>query len=219
MSVKSPNSQNIMSQVSLTNPVNESVGGFRGHIFRRSVHLLMFLFPLMYYVWGVYLENLIGVDKDVVVIIVVLIAGIGETIRVNIGFTIFGQRDYESKQVSALAWGGLSIGTCLLFAPKGGLYFAYIGLPIIFSLTFIDPYLGELRRLDFSSNFVMSSGLILAWMIWFACWNCLGTPWWIALIMGPITIASEWPRFKWIDDNATMVLFPLIVALMLSPFY
>ena len=219
MSEKPSTDVGIMSQVSLTNPINESVGGFRGHIFRRSVHLLMFLIPLMYYLWGVYLENLIGIQKDVVVIIVVLIAGICEFIRVRIGVTIFGQRNYESKQVSALAWGGISIGTCLLFAPKGGLYFAYIGLPIIFSLTFIDPYLGELRRLGYSVNFIMLSGLALAWIIWFACWNYLGTPWWIALIMGPITIASEWPRFKWIDDNATMVLFPLIVALILSPFY
>jgi hypothetical protein len=29
---------------------------------------------------------------------------------------------------------------------------------------------------------------------------------------------SEWPRLRYIDDNATMVLIPLAVVLLLEPF-
>ena len=43
-----------------------------------------------------------------------------EAVRLKLGITVFGQRDYESKQVSALAWGALSIGLCVLIAPKAG---------------------------------------------------------------------------------------------------
>ena len=208
-----------MAQVSITNPVDESVGGFRGHMFRRSFHLLMFIIPVLYYWWSSEIEKMISLDRDIVVIAVILLAGVGELVRVKIGFTVFGQREYESKQISALAWGGISIGACLLLAPKGGLNHSYIGLPIIFSLTFLDPYLGEARRKGLSVNMVIITGTLLAWMIWFSCWYFLETPWWIAFIMGPIVIASEWPRYRWIDDNATMILIPLFVALILSPLY
>ena len=83
-----------MKQVSLSNPVNESGGGIRGHIFRRMFHLLMFIIPLIYYWFGEYLEGILGVKRDFVVIIVVFIAGLGESLRVKMGFVIFGQREY-----------------------------------------------------------------------------------------------------------------------------
>jgi len=31
-------------------------------------------------------------------------------------------------------------------------------------------------------------------------------------------MASEWPRLTYIDDNATMVLIPLALVLILEPF-
>jgi hypothetical protein len=36
--------------------------------------------------------------------------------------------------------------------------------------------------------------------------------------MGPLTTAAEWPKLKWIDDNATMTLIPLATILLLVPF-
>ena len=36
--------------------------------------------------------------------------------------------------------------------------------------------------------------------------------------MGPICVAYEWPRLRYIDDNATMLLIPLAVVLVLEPF-
>ena len=57
------------------------------------------------------------------------------------GWTIVGQRSYEAKQVSALAWGALGVGMVFLLTPEPE--YAY---PLILSLSLGDPLLGELRR-------------------------------------------------------------------------
>jgi len=36
--------------------------------------------------------------------------------------------------------------------------------------------------------------------------------------MGPMCVAAEWPRLRYIDDNATMLLIPLALVLVLEPF-
>jgi len=33
-----------------------------------------------------------------------------------------------------------------------------------------------------------------------------------------LCVAAEWPRLRYIDDNATMVLIPLGAVLLLEPF-
>ena len=45
-----------------------------------------------------------------------------------------------------------------------------------------------------------------------------GTPLWMALLLAPVCMVSEWPRLRYIDDNATMVLIPLALILILEPF-
>jgi hypothetical protein len=40
----------------------------------------------------------------------------------------------------------------------------------------------------------------------------------LVALMGPICVAAEWPRLRYIDDNATMLLIPLAVVLILEPF-
>ena len=43
------------------------------------------------------------------------------------------------------------------------------------------------------------------------------TPFLAAVLLAPLTVAGEVPRVSWIDDNATMILFPLIALLLLHP--
>ena len=40
----------------------------------------------------------------------------------------------------------------------------------------------------------------------------------MAILMAPLTMASELPKLRWIDDNATMVLIPLAAVLFIVPF-
>lgn len=200
-------------QVELTNPVELSVGGVYGHIFRRAFHISMFLIPVVFFEFGESFADSLGYSLEEVVSIVILIAIFGEAIRLKLGFTIFGQREYEAKQVSALAWGGLAVGMVLLLAPVK--QYAY---PLIFTLSFGDPFMGEIRRMGVETREVVIYSIIFVLALWFACWYLFATPWWLAFIFAPICVFSEMPRLRYIDDNATMLLIPLAGILILEPF-
>ncbi|HJM68154.1 MAG TPA: hypothetical protein QF716_04685, partial [Candidatus Thalassarchaeaceae archaeon] len=94
----------------------------------------------------------------------------------------------------------------------------WLTIPIILSLTFGDPAMGEARRMGVDNRTVYAIGTIICGLIWIGCGYFLGTPYWMALLMGPLTMAAELPKLKWIDDNATMLLIPLAVVLIIAPF-
>lgn len=200
-------------QVELTNPVETSVGGMKGHILRRVIHVSMAAIPLLYFSIGEDVASKVNMDLAQVVASVVLFALVAESIRLRYGITIFGQRDYEAEQVSALAWGAFGIGMVLLLVPHEA--YAY---PLIVSLAFGDPLMGELRRKGIATRQVMviSTGVIFA--IWLVCSIQFDTPVWVALLLAPVCMIAEWPRLRYIDDNATMLLIPLALVLLLEPF-
>jgi len=203
----------LSEQVELTNPVDLSVGGVYGHIFRRVFHISMFIIPVIFFEFGESFSDSIGYSLAEVVSIVILVAIFGEAIRLKFEFTIFGQREYEAKQVSALAWGGLAIGMVLLLAPIK--QYAY---PLIFSLSFGDPFMGEIRRMGVETREVIIYSILFVSAIWLVCWYLFATPWWLALIFAPLCVFAEMPRLRYIDDNATMLLIPLAGILILEPF-
>lgn len=200
-------------QVELTDPVELSVGGMNGHIFRRVFHLGMFLIPLAYFELGDDFSQKIGLSLSEIVSLVIIVAIGGESLRLKLGFTIFGQREYEAKQVSALAWGGFAIGMVLLLVPIE--QYAY---PLILSLTFGDPFMGELRRMGVEKREVIIYSIIFLLILWSLCWFLFATPWWLAFIFAPVCVFSEMPRLRYIDDNATMVLIPLAAIIILESF-
>ncbi len=200
-------------QVELTNPVDTSIGGMRGHLLRRGIHLSMSLLPFIYFAYGEHVADVVGLSLDQVVASVLLVAMTGEGIRLRLGFTVFGQRDYEANQISALAWGAIGVGMVFLLAPTE----AY-AWPLILSLSLGDPLMGELRRKGMASRHVMLVSTLALLVIWLAAWAQFGTPLWMALLLAPVCMASEWPRLTYIDDNATMVLIPLALVLILEPF-
>ena len=171
------------------------------------------LLPFVYFAFGESVADSIGWELQQVVAGVVLFALVAEGIRLKLGITVFGQRDYEAKQVSALAWGAVGVGFVLLLAPHEA--YAY---PLILSLALGDPLMGELRRKGVSSRNVMVYSTVALWVIWLASSAQFGTPVWMALILAPVCMFSEWPRLRYIDDNATMVLIPLALVLLLEPF-
>ena len=129
------------------------------------------------------------------------------------GITIYGQREYEARQVSALGWGAFGIGLVFLLAPVE----AY-AWPIILSLSLGDPFLGEMRRRGIGTRNVILSSVAFLFLVWVACWHFFATPLWLAFLFAPLCVASEWPRLRYIDDNATMVLIPLGMILLFEPF-
>ena len=200
-------------QVELTNPVDLSVGGMSGHIFRRIFHISMFIIPYIYFEFGNEVAERIGYTLPEVVSLVIIVAIFGEALRLKFGLTVFGQREYEANQVSALAWGGFAVGMVLLLAPTKE--YAY---PLIFSLSFGDPFMGELRRKGFQTKEVVIFSTIFLIALWLTCWYLFATPWLLAFIFAPLCVYSEMPRLRYIDDNATMLLIPLAGILILEPF-
>ena len=200
-------------QVELTDPVDHSVGGMYGHLFRRMFHLGMSFIPLVYYEFGEKIADTLSINIIQLVSAITLIIVLSEAIRLKLGVTIFGQRDYESNQVSALAWGGFAVGMTFLTLPDS----PELVWPLILSLSLGDPFLGEIRRKGFKPKDVFIYGTIFLSMIWLGCYFLFSTPIWLAILMAPICVAAEWPRLRWIDDNATMLLIPLSVAIMLLP--
>lgn len=202
-------------QVALTDPVDHSVGGVKGHLFRRAFHLAMSAIPFVYFEYGEKISDIFGLEVSQFVSAATILLIVIEAIRLKLGFTIFGQRDYEAKQVSALAWGGIAIGLTLIALPDNPEFI----WPLVLSLSLGDPFLGELRRKGIESRNVVIIGSIFIALIWLVSWNFVDTPIILVAIMGPICVAAEWPRLRWIDDNATMLLIPLFTVLLLVPWF
>ena len=200
-------------QVELTDPVDHSVGGMYGHLFRRVFHLAMSFIPLVYYEFGEKIADYLSIEVMQMVSAITLLIVFSEAVRLKLGITIFGQRDYESRQVSALAWGGFAVGMTFLTLPDS----PELVWPLILSLSLGDPFLGEIRRKGFEPKPVFVYGTIFLMMVWIACYIQLGTPLWLVFVMAPLCVAAEWPRLRWIDDNATMLLIPLSAVIMLAP--
>ena len=147
--------------------VENTIGGRRGHVLRRITHLSMIILPFIYYWHGNQIAELvteiieIETSREGVVLIALSLLVIIEAIRLFFGIAILGQRTYEKRQISALAWGGNTVCLCLLFAPLGGYKEAYIGLPIIFTISIVDPLLGETRRIFESDKLVILIAFIV----------------------------------------------------------
>ena len=200
-------------QVELTNPVETSIGGMRGHVLRRGIHLSMSFLPFIYFAYGEDVANAVGVSLDRLVASIVLVALAGEGLRLRFGWTVFGQRDYEAHQISALAWGAFGVGMVFLLAPTE----AY-AWPLILSLSLGDPLMGELRRKGLEARQVMIASTFALLLVWLGAWYLFGTPLWMAVLLAPVCMIAEWPRLRYIDDNATMVLIPLALVIILEPF-
>ena len=202
--------------------VKHSVGGRSGHIFRRFFHMSMAAIPWLYYVHGEALANIVSLTPIQFVSLFGVVAIILEIFRMKFGILIVGQREYEKHQTSALAWGAVSIAlTIIALSPwegSGDTHAGWLTIPIILSLTFGDPAMGEARRMGLDKRIVYAIGTIICGLIWLGCGYFLGTPYWMALLMGPLTMAAELPKLKWIDDNATMLLIPVAAVLMIAPF-
>ena len=202
--------------------VKHSVGGRKGHIFRRIFHISMIAIPWLYYTHGEAIGDLASLSPTQFISVVGFAAIILESLRIKFGILIVGQREYEKHQTSALAWGALSIVlTIVALSPwegSGDTHAGWLTIPIILSLAFGDPAMGEARRMSLDNRTVYGIGTIVCGLIWLACGYFFGTPYWMALLMGPLTMAAELPKLKWIDDNATMLLIPLATVLLIAPF-
>lgn len=195
----------------------ETNGGLLGHWTRRMIHLSLILVPIFYYWGNQYFPILSDPLRNQIVSGIVIIILFFEFVRFKKGWRLFGQRDYEAKQISALAQTALSIGIVLLIAPKIGLYQAAIGAPLIWSLALTDPLMGELRRQNISYYWILNLGLLCTTLVWGFSVFFLHTPMILLPFVIPLIILGEITKTRLIDDNALMIFFPLIAIVLLTP--
>ncbi len=184
-------------------------GGAPGHIARRFFHLSLMLVPFIFYrfLMQVFFPPALHIALIIFLFLVILF----EFVRIRLGIVLFAQRLHEATHFSAFGWTMLSLGLVLLFSPSPAYSFA-----IIISCALADPLLGELRARQVNSRKIISSGLLVVLLVWsVVAYFCHIAYLW-ALLMAPVTIAVEWPSLKWIDDNALMMLVPLIIVFLVS---
>ncbi len=201
--------------------VGHSVGGMGGHAFRRLTHVSMASIPYLYYVHGERISSYFSLQAREFVSAICILILVTELVRLRTGIVIVGQREYESSQISALAWGALAVALAILVAPEGengtmeaGKY----GAPIILGMTLVDPVMGEIKRTQKNLRAAIFTGLIVSYTVWIGCHFWIGTELIAALLLAPLTVLGEILPTREIDDNATMVLFPLSGLVLLLPF-
>tara|TARA_B100000959_G_scaffold281450_1_gene345517 strand:- start:363 stop:1022 length:660 start_codon:yes stop_codon:yes gene_type:complete len=206
---------------SLVDHVEHSIGGFGGHAFRRATHVSMAAIPYLFYNNGEEISGYFSLTPNQFVSFICITLMLMEAFRLKSGIVIVGQRSYESQQISALAWGAFAVSLALLTAPNHGgegLEAGAFGIPIIFGLTFVDPVMGEIKRKKRDMKLAIIVGLLVSYTIWVGCYYWIGTNLMAAHILAPLTVIGELPKTRLIDDNATMVFFPLTGAILLFPF-
>ena len=172
--------------------VEHSIGGFGGHAFRRATHVTMAIIPYLYYVHGNDISSYFQLAPNQFVSLVCISILIIEALRLRFGIVIIGQREYESYQISALAWGALAVSLALLIAPqKGELMEAGLyGAPIIFGMTIVDPVMGEIKRIKQDLRLAIGIGLLVSYVVWLSCYYWLGTDLIVVALLAPLTAVS-----------------------------
>ena len=201
--------------------VGHSIGGFGGHAFRRLTHVSMASIPYLYYVHGEAISSYFSLQAREFVSAICILILIIEAVRLRSGIDIVGQREYESNQISALAWGALAVALAILIAPEGengSMEAGKYGAPIILGMTLVDPVMGEVKRTQKNLRTAIIAGLAVSYAVWIGCHFWIGTELIAALLLAPLTVLGELPPTRAIDDNATMVLFPLFGLVLLLPF-
>jgi hypothetical protein len=201
--------------------VEHSIGGIGGHAFRRLTHVSMASIPYLYYVHGSTISSFFSMQAREFVSTICLLILVIEAFRLKTGIVIVGQREYESSQISALAWGALAVALAILIAPEGengSMGAGKYGAPIILGMTLVDPVMGEVKRTKKDLSAAIIAGLCVSYAVWMGCHFWIGTDFIAALLLAPLTVLGELPPTRSIDDNATMVLFPLVGLVLLLPF-
>ena len=175
------------------------------HILRRCAHVAIIAIPIIYYY---FLVPVVSTKiLHVSILIVIFFVFLFEKFRLRMKLVFYGQRQNEALRISAFSWTVFSLGIILFFSPV----IDYV-LPIVATCALVDPLLGEMRLHHMNKMVTVCVGLVAAWIIWFACAYYYHFPFYIAAFLAPISVAVEWPNFRWIDDNALMLLVPFLIV-------
>lgn len=185
------------------------------HYLRRSIHLTVAIYPFLYYWYKDIISAFLRVDVNYLIVLLVIAVLIIDSFRIRKRRLIISQREYEKHVISSLAWTTVAVSFVLLFAPRIGVQGAGIGVPLILSLAVADPLMGESRILNCPKYIVALVGLVSVALVWLVSFFYLQTPWQLIPLIAPLTVAAEMYSVAWVDDNAMMLLVPLLVLMII----
>jgi len=210
-----------------------TIGGKRGHICRRLCHVgISSLSPLLFFILPALEDFVPGMDAELspskLVSIIAALNLAAELYRLKCGVLFYGQRTYEKDILSAQFWGGMGICLVLLGSPRlpdfqgeSGVFQhrIWIGGPLLWSMSIVDPVIGELKRSGISPKNRSFIGCLLCATIFAICTlTGLGTPWWFGLVYPPIIVFAEFAgSVVRIDDNGLMLIVPLLMTYVFLP--
>ena len=170
-------------------------------IYRRFNHtvascfVIYFLFP----------EKILGFDRLYFVIAFWLSIVSIEYFRLSGFFRLDGMRAYESNRVAGFVW--FATGTCtILFFYEIGVFPEIFAVSTIIMASFVDPLIGECNKKygDLQGFF---AGFIASVLIYQLIIGAL----FYSLVGGLVAVLVERPKFKWLDDDLLMQIFPILV--------
>ncbi|MDP1573892.1 MAG: hypothetical protein Q8L78_03025 [Coxiellaceae bacterium] len=182
-------------------------GGIKAHFLRRLIHVSIIFVPLLYYF--IFMRYFSTSVLHRVLLGFILAILIFEWIRIKNRLIFFAQRYHEATHFSAFAWTVISIS--IICISQSTPTFA---LPIVASCALADPLMGEMRIRKIKSRWIIMAGLFVVSAIWLSAALYFHFPYWFVLL-APVTVLVEWPSFRWIDDNALMLLVPLLLVMCL----
>jgi dolichol kinase len=179
-----------------------------GHLFRRIFHLSGPL-VLLYYISP---DPFLWISKNGWVLLGLTGLLILEVIRLYTGRVFFGLREYESGQISALAWSGMGVVIALLLFPMPFVICAIVGV------SWGDPLIGEMRKRK-RMRFYPTVPLLVYFFFASACLILFSDmkfiPIFLLAFTGSMTaVAIEKPKWP-VDDDFLMLIVPLVTMTIL----
>jgi len=176
---------------------------------RRVLHMCAPVFLIYYLVPD---DCWIGVPKTIALLVILLVVVLSDFLRILFGFRFFGLRPYERTRISAYAWASLGFALAFLLSNP------VLVVPVIFGMAWIDPLCGWLRKKKVGYPLIpLNAYAIMMFLALFAL-SDFTVPKIIvlALVGSMVAIGAEYPNLKHLDDDFTMVLFPLLALALVD---
>ncbi|MFQ6128814.1 MAG: hypothetical protein ACE5QW_07940 [Thermoplasmata archaeon] len=174
-------------------------------IARRLVHICIPLF-LLYY--AVPEDTWVGMDKRIVLSLVLAFFLVFELVRMSYRTRVFGLRDYEMDRIGAYLWAGAGLTIAFLF------FDFILVVPAVIGMAWIDPLNGFLRNNDSGLYpwvpFVCYLMIAILSLLYFSS-LALQEIVVISITGAASGIAAEHVKIRFVDDDFLMLVVPLVL--------
>jgi dolichol kinase len=132
-----------------------------------------------------------------------------EALRHTVGLELPTVRPYEAHRIGSYVFYSLALVIAVLVFPEP------IGAAVALGTAIVDPIVGELRQRHQPTSVTVGVPLVAYWLL--AITGLAGVGHWpwaisaaLAAVAAPIGVASERPKWPWLDDDLVMTVVPAL---------